>query len=232
MTPDPRGDVVHTTTDPPVPIPFGRILHLGSHGRDVQGVRRAERRWEGVNDPDLGLAIFGPTDALRTRRFQKAMGLSVDGVYGPQTHLFLTPFFDQYAFLLYTGRPPKPPVAMLQLPVGFVPTHQTEGLPGYPAKDFFAPPGATVGSPVDGTIRRLSGHDPAAGGVPGGAYGWSIYLASGNGADRFLTHFGTRSVEEGDRVKQGDLLGTVCDAGVAHMASALSHVHYGLRQPV
>ncbi len=231
MTPDPRGDVVHEAPAP-IPVPFGRVVKLGSRGRDVQGVRRAERRWEKTLDPALGLPLFGPTDALRTRRFQKAQGLTVDGVYGPCTHDALEPFFDSYAFLLYTGKPPHPPVATLQLPVAFVPTHQTAGLPGYPAKDFFAPPGASVGCPVDATVRRLSGHDPKEGGVPGGAYGLSVYLASADGTDRFLTHFGSRTVTEGQKMKRGDLLGTVCDAKVAHMASSLSHIHYGLRPPV
>ncbi len=107
-----------------------------------------------------------------------------------------------------------------------MPTHQTDGLPGYPAKDFFAPAGASVGCPKDGTIRKLSGHDPREGGNPGGAYGWSIYLESGDG-DRFLTHFGTRAVTLGQKVKRGETIGTVCDAAVARMPSSLSHVHYG-----
>ncbi len=210
--------------EPLPPIPFGRQLKFGSRGRDVQGVRRAERRWEKTLDPGLGLPLFGPTDSLRTRRFQKAQGLGVDGVYGPRTHAKLVPFFDDYAFLLYTGRQPHPPVTYLQLPADFVPTHETAGLPGYPAVDVFAKPGTVVLAPADGQVSKLSGHDPGEGGVPGGAYGWSIYLGP-----YFLTHLGSRTVTVGQQVRRGDRIGTVCDAKVAHMASSLSHVHEGKR---
>lgn len=208
-------------------IPFGRVISLGTVGRDVQGVKRALGRWEGTNSPPLGTRTFGTTAVTRLKKFQRAQNLVADGVYGPRTHDRLEPSYDAYAFLLYTGSPPHPAPGRLQLPTLFRPTHQTSGLPGFPAIDVFAPAGTVALSPADGTVTRLSGHDPALGGQPGGPYGWSIYLGP-----YYLTHFGTRTVTVGQAVRRGQPLGTVCDAKVAHMDSALSHIHEGKQAEV
>ena len=77
-------------------------------------------------------------------------------------------------------------------------THPTAGLPGFPAKDYGAPAGSPVISPLDGTVYKLSGHDPADG--PFGAakvYGWSVYIQGTDGRQYFLTHLGTRTVHLG-----------------------------------
>lgn len=207
------------------PIPFGRILRLGSTGRDCKGVGRALAH-AGHGTLGAVLPTYGLIRVAHVHAFQKSKRLTPDGVYGPKTHAALTPFFDDYAFLLYTGRQPHPPPVSIALPAVFVPTHQTAGLPGYPAIDVFGPAGAVVLAPANGIIRRLSGRDPALGGVPGGAYGWSIYLGT-TASDYFLTHLGTRDIIEGQHVNRGQRLGTICDARVAHMASALSHIHEG-----
>lgn len=207
-------------------IPFGRILRLGRKGTDVKGVKRALFRSAGKNDPSGLSPLFGPSMVRDVRAFQRKEGLEVDGVYGPLTHAELEPHFDSYAQLLYTGHPPPLPVALLQLPAVFTPTHQTAGLPGYPAIDVFAKPGTVVLAPMDGQVRRCSGHNPKDGGVPGGAYGWSLYLTVDH-AELFITHMADRFVTEGTRVKRGDRIGTVCDAAVAHMDSKLSHIHLG-----
>jgi len=211
-------------------IPFGRVLRQGVRASEVQGVKRALAREQGVNDPGVGSTLFGATAVADLRLFQRRHSLEVDGVYGPRSHGRLTHWFDDYAFLLYTGEPPHPPSSTVQLPATFTPTHQTAGLPGYPAIDVFAAPGTEALAPADGTVRKLSGHDPHEGGVPGGAYGWSIYLLAARG-EYFLTHFGTRSdpIIVGARIWKGQVLGTVCDARVAHMESSLSHIHEGFR---
>jgi murein DD-endopeptidase MepM/ murein hydrolase activator NlpD len=120
---------------------------------------------------------------------------------------------------------------MLQLPRSFKPTHPTGGLPGYPAVDVFGNPegGDPVGSPAAGVIRRQSGKSPTQGGKPGGPYGWSLYLACANGDDFYLTHFGAVMVKVGDRVKRGQLLGTVCNSRVSGKPRT-SHIHCGLRR--
>ena len=107
----------------------------------------------------------------------------------------------------------------------FVPTHQTEGCPGIRRSTACPRRLPTVGAPAAGEIVRFSATTLGDGGVPGGAYGWSIYLVT-SGAEFFLT-IGSRTVQVGDRVTKNQLLGTVCDAAVAHMASSLSHIHEG-----
>jgi murein DD-endopeptidase MepM/ murein hydrolase activator NlpD/lysophospholipase L1-like esterase len=89
-------------------------------------------------------------------------------------------------------------------------THETGGLPGYPAYDYMAPAGTPVVAPYSGRIRKLSGRDPSAGGPPGGPLGYSIYLA-GNGNDYYMTHLDKVRVKVGDRVKQGHQIAQVAD---------------------
>ena len=114
----------------------------------------------------------------------------------------------------------------IKLPKLFTPTHQTGGLPGYPAVDVFAAPGTVVLAPEYGKIDRLSGKDPSVGGSPGGSYGWTIYLLSLSGR-YFLTHFGSRRpLSVGDYVTEGQPLGTVCDSAVSGKPGT-SHIHVG-----
>lgn len=112
----------------------------------------------------------------------------------------------------------------LQLPESFSPTHQTEGLPGYPAIDVFGTPGTPVGSPVSGTVTKFSGHDPSAGAYmgQGGPFGWSMYVSGGK-STYFLTHFGSRDVSVGQHVGRGQILGTVGD----YPGGTPDHIHEG-----
>jgi TP901 family phage tail tape measure protein len=109
----------------------------------------------------------------------------------------------------------------LQLPASFSATHQTGGLPGYPATDIFGPPGQAVLAPAAGVISKLSGSAGGPGG--GGAFGYSMYLRSANG-EYFLTHFGSRAVSLGQQVSRGQLLGTIAD-----YPDRADHIHMGLR---
>lgn len=216
-------------------IPFKGVLRLGSKGTQPVAVKRGlwkagfRHGWDSLGGDAIAAEVLGETAVGNLTRFQKAHHLTPDGVYGPVTHKQLSTHFDSYAVSLYLKAPPGPPP--LQLPGTFTPTHETAGLPGYPAIDVFAKAGTNVAAPSDGVIRRLSGHDPAEGGVPGGAYGWSIYLLCPRG-EYFLTHLGSRTVAEGKQVKRGDILGTVCDAAVAHMDTTLSHIHEGFHPAV
>jgi hypothetical protein len=120
---------------------------------------------------------------------------------------------------------------MIKLPASFEPTHQTGGLDDYPAIDVFGNPtgGDLVEARFFGRVRRKSGRSPSQGGSPGGAYGWSIYVVSPNGDDRYLTHFGSLKVKVGDQVKPGTVLGTVCNSAVSKKPRT-SHIHYGLNK--
>lgn len=106
-------------------------------------------------------------------------------------------------------------------------THQTAGLAGYPAYDYMAPAGTPCVAPVTGEVTRLSGHNPANGPTngPHGPFGWSLYLHGDNGKTYFLTHLGTRTVHVGQRVRQGQKIGTV--ANYARHGGA-DHIHQGV----
>lgn len=107
--------------------------------------------------------------------------------------------------------------------------HETAGLPGYPAYDWFAPAGSPCVAPVAGRIRRFSGHDPKLGAVggSGGPLGWTIYLAGDDGNDYFITHMGSRTVAVGQRVAQGQTIGTVANY---HSFGRADHIHMGVHK--
>lgn len=128
-----------------------------------------------------------------------------------------------------TPKPPPKPKAV-PLPETFTPTHQTEGLPGYPAIDVFEPGGTLMGAPASGVIDRLSGHPVTPHATPGGPYGLSCYLTRADGGRYFLTHFATLRVQVGQRVKKGDPIGTVADYAKATNGATPSHIHEGLHQ--
>ncbi len=118
----------------------------------------------------------------------------------------------------------------VQLPSHFKPTHQTAGLPGFPAIDVFAPAGTAVLSPCTGKVVKLSGHAPTASSPPGGPYGWSIYLQARSGGTYYLTHFGTRSAfcKVGACVALGERIGTVANYSKATGGVTANHIHEGL----
>lgn len=105
--------------------------------------------------------------------------------------------------------------------------HETAGLSGYPARDYFAPAGSPVVAPVAGKILRFSGHDPANGPTDGvhGPFGYSIYLQGDDGKTYYLTHLGSRTCRVGEHVSQGQQIGTVGD--YARWGGA-DHVHMGI----
>ncbi len=117
----------------------------------------------------------------------------------------------------------------IQLPSHFTPTHQTDGLPGFPAIDVFAPSGTQVLAPCTGRVVKLSGHPPTPTSPPGGPYGWSIYLTARDGGTYYLTHFGTRAaiVKLGACIGRGEIIGTVAKYAEATHGVTPSHIHEG-----
>ena len=107
--------------------------------------------------------------------------------------------------------------------------HETAGLPGNFALDFMAPGGTPLLASQDGTITRLSGHDPALGVRDGDIFGWSLYLQTSPGKIiYFATHLGDRAVKVGQKVKRGQLLGHV---GHWPHDPGRSHTHLGITHP-
>jgi hypothetical protein len=213
---------------------FLRVIRLGSRGDDVVFMKRALAR-AGHGKLSGVTPIQGPFGVRHLKNFQKLKGLRVDGQMGPATFKVLLKTADSKALhhlelarKKLTAPKPKPvEMGKVKLPQFFKATHPTGGLPGYPAIDVFGQPYDTVGAPEDMTITRLSGKSPSLGGVPGGAYGWSIYARGASGARYYLTHFAYRSVVTGQKVKKGQKIGGMCPATVARMPMYLTHIHEG-----
>jgi hypothetical protein len=113
-------------------------------------------------------------------------------------------------------------------PTSVGPIHDTSGLPGYPARDYFAPAGSPCVSPVNGKIARFSGHDPALGAIEGagGPLGWSVYITeSSTGYSYYLTHMGSRLCFVGETVQTGEVIGTVANY---HKYGRADHIHMGV----
>jgi len=102
-------------------------------------------------------------------------------------------------------------------------------LPGFPARDWFAPTGSSVFAPVDGVVSRLSGHPPENGPTEGphGPFGLSLYIRGDNGHIYYMTHFGSRAVRLHDRVVEGQRIGVVGDYA---KWGTPSHIHMGVHR--
>jgi hypothetical protein len=122
----------------------------------------------------------------------------------------------------------KERIERMQLPSHFKATHQTDGLPGYPAIDIFGDAGTVVLAPEPGVIHKWSGRAPTEHAKPGGPYGRSMYLRTATG-DYFITHLRWRSpkAEVGMRVRRGQILGSLADYTGATNGRTPSHVHMG-----
>ena len=107
----------------------------------------------------------------------------------------------------------------IRLPKTFTPTHDTGGLPHFPAIDVFAEPGTLVMPPEGGLIVYKHfipwNHVTRVG-------GWTIYLQGRSGNTYFLTHFA--NVRRNGQVRRFQSLGRVAE--VPHHWWP-SHIHEG-----
>jgi Peptidase family M23 len=108
--------------------------------------------------------------------------------------------------------------------------HPTAGLLGNWAIDFCVDGGTPVVAVEAGTIKQLSGNNPAEGSDDEvGIFGWSIHYETAKGYRYYTTHYGDRTVRVGQIVKAGDVIGHVGrwpgDAG-------RSHLHQGVTSPL
>lgn len=106
-------------------------------------------------------------------------------------------------------------------------THPTAGLPNFPAYDYMAPAGTAAVAPVSGTVVKVSGSDPKGGpsNGPHGPFGLSVYIRGRDGRTYYLTHMGSRTVKVGQRVGQGQRIGSV--GNYAKWGGA-DHIHMGV----
>ncbi len=116
---------------------------------------------------------------------------------------------------------------MIRCPSSFNPTHETSGLPGFPAVDLFGSARELVAAGWWGKVSKISGRDPSFGGRPGGPYGRSVYITNAlNGQVRYLTHLDELAVQIGDVIRPGQIIGTLCDSKVSGKIGT-THVHLG-----
>lgn len=110
----------------------------------------------------------------------------------------------------------------VQLPESFKPTHQTAGLPGFPAIDVFAPAGSFALAPEAGHLvwPHLIPWD-----LKERVGGWTCYFQGESGDTYFLTHFG--KLRGRGAYHKFDVLGTV--GHVPHNAWH-PHIHEGKHQ--
>ena len=79
--------------------PFVREIVKGTTGPDVLAVKRALKK-AGFGKGIALSNVMGATAILDLKAFQKHVGLTPDGVYGPATHAKLEKFFDAYGISL------------------------------------------------------------------------------------------------------------------------------------
>jgi len=108
--------------------------------------------------------------------------------------------------------------------------HDTAGLAGFPAHDYFADAGSEAVAPITGKVVKLSGHDPSIGPTEGphGPFGLSVYIQGDDGRLYYMTHMGSRDVQVGQKVKAGQPIGTVGDYA---KYGTPSHIHMGVSAP-
>jgi murein DD-endopeptidase MepM/ murein hydrolase activator NlpD len=92
-----------------------------------------------------------------------------------------------------------------------------EGHRFHQGNDIFAKRGTPVIAGVDGTIRT----------VDGGRAGLGYYLDGVDGVTYYGAHMNERKVGDGQRVKRGDVIGTVGNTGNA--SSTPTHLHFEVK---
>lgn len=191
-----------------------------------------------LTSPATTVKLKKPQPTLpESRAPEHGAGLTSGTTYAPSTTSDGATSGPQHQFEVPEGaavvQPIPKPYATTRSHGG---VHDTKGLDGFPAIDFFAAPGSPVCASEPGTILRFSGHDPALGpiatnGEPGGRsaaggpLGWSIYMKGDSGTEYFITHLDTRTCVVGQRVRGGLQLGTVADYD---KWGRQSHAHVGV----
>ncbi len=177
----------------------------------------------------------GP-DVLALQQLMNRKGFTVDadGVYGPKMAAevvvakgrlgYPKKLIKPVAGDLFRARlhaaPDKPGLYILR---AFKPTHDTAGLPGFPAIDLTAVAGTLVGAPEK---CRAANRHMIAWDKTERVGGWTVYLHGlDSGNTYFLTHFGTLYDKAG--FANGEVMGTVAQVPFGWWET---HIHEGLHQ--
>lgn len=215
-------------------VPLQRILTRGVRGQDVLAVRRALAKAGFVHPrPKRPFTTrhrtYGPGMVRAVKRFQRAQGIDDDGDYGEITHGKLLDLhcFDAFGIRLLHLRPAESPPDRpgIRLPTRQTTTHETGGLPGFPAVDYFGRPGTRCFAPEAGDLTRHTGRDPALGGPPGGPLGFSFYYLGRSGNTYYGTHLA--KVAPLGRYRKGDVLATLANGPPTW---SVPHIHYGIHR--
>ena len=199
-----------------------RTLHGGEEGADVFAVQRALNRWSRGRFPKIPLTRrYDLATRSAVRRFQTVAAIAhPDGVFRQETLDSLWRSFDRYGRLRYRlARPPSPPPVIGPVFAGGQSvlahdlTHETSGLPLYPAFDDAFREGTPIIAPEPLRVTNSSSSRP----------GLAFYAT---GASKIRYWFGhlDRTHSPGTRFARGDLVGHV-----AHNAiGGGPHVHVGV----
>ena len=98
-------------------VPFKRTLRKGDIGPDVLGTKRALVKAGTLTYPpaDELTRQFGNRMLAGLERFQKRAGITVDGVYGLESHRHLMRYFDAYgAYLMGLSKGETPAITSRQ----------------------------------------------------------------------------------------------------------------------
>jgi peptidoglycan hydrolase-like protein with peptidoglycan-binding domain len=215
-------------------VPLERILTLGGRGNDVLAVRRALAKAGFGRRPKRPFTTrhrtYGPGVVRTVKRFQRAQEIEDDGDYGEITHGKLVDLqcFDAFGIRLLHLRVKAPAASDgpgIQLPKTQTTTHETGGLVGFPARDYFARPGTRCFAPEAGKLTRHTGRDPALGGDPGGPLGFSLYYVGRSGNTYYGTHLA--KVAPLGQYRKSDVLATVANGPPTW---SVPHIHWGIHQ--
>lgn len=217
-------------------------------GTDVDAAARALHRY--LQDGQLGAhdrsrpivrETWGTGKATLARKARRKAKLPDGWQYTPALDRVLinAGAFDQKANALRANwiaenTVPPPPAMVHPHPHGFVSSvcqgiHETAGLAGNMALDWCAQGETPVVAVVAAEIVKISGRNPASGADNTvGLFGWNIHYVSQGGYRWFSTHYGSYRVWVGQKVKAGDVIGSV---GRWPGDPGRSHTHLGVTSP-
>jgi peptidoglycan hydrolase-like protein with peptidoglycan-binding domain len=185
-------------------------LRFGARGDAVRELQQQLAR-HGFSPGRID-GVFGSNTQSAVHRFQAARGLEVDGIVGPRTWAALR---SNDVFIpppLSSGGVHRPIDARLTPNSEFA-LVDAEGAPDargvrhHAGKDWFAPGGAPVRSPIAGTIVEVR----ASRGNTGQVFGGTVKIQGADGRVWVFRHVDPQGVSVGQRVNAGQTVATITD---------------------